>query len=216
MCIVRWDPSQAAAAPAALNYFESTAQQPNKKRTANRHRSISTLHIINVSLYFYIFCILIFLFLFSAFNFYNYRLYLFIISRSLPFFIIGFNHNFCYCCCCCFDCTCCWRERNGFAYTMKCTTTEWINHINSLCGEDVFSANRRFLPHQISGFLCSHVCNQSPCLKDSVAGAQSMCTRFRCRFFFFFFASSRFDGHNSLLQCIFRLITMLFPCNVYI
>lgn len=31
----------------------------------------------------------------------------------------------------------------------------------------------------------------------------------------FFFASSRFNGHNSLLQCWFRLITMLFPCNVY-
>lgn len=55
--------------------------QPPQKWTANRHRSISTLHIINVSLYFNFF------FLFYCFIIIAY-IYLSLFFRSLSFFVI--------------------------------------------------------------------------------------------------------------------------------
>lgn len=140
-------------------------------------------------LFIYIFCIFFHSLRFSSpYSTFIIIAYIYLFSRSLPFFIIGFNHNFCYCCCCCFDCTCSWRERNDFAYN-ESHHNQWINHINSLrwrCFLHKSSFVFYFLPQQISGFLCSHVCDQSSCFKDSVAGAQSLCTRFRCLFFFCF------------------------------
>ena len=126
---------------------------------------------------------------------------------------MGFNHNFCYCWC--FDCTCSWRERNGFAYN-ESHHNRCINHINSLrwrCFLHKSSLVLFFFCHTADFRLSMFSCVQSISMSWKIL----LLVLNECApdFDASFFASSRFNGHNSLLQCIIRLITMLFPCNVY-
>lgn len=166
----------------------------NKKRTAYRHRSISTLHIINVSLYIYN---LFFFFLYSTFIIIVY-IYLSYFLRSLYHFSSFVLIIICFC----FGCS--WRDIENIFSTMKCAK-RGINHINIVCGKDVFCTLLFvvFCP-QFPAFHCSHICNFT---KDSTA-LLNVHPILMC------FFVSWFNDYNSLLQYTvhspYRLMTMLF------